>query len=378
MSIRKRKWNRRGIERTAWVVDYFDQAGKRRLKTFKTKKDADRWAVSARHEIQQGIHTPASASPTVEEAGARWIANCEAEGLEFGTVKQRREHLRLHIIPFVGREKLSGLTMPRVYQFDAELRANGRSVSMRRKVLTNLKTLLTYAQSQGLVAQNVARGVKIKADDRNTPGPLREGHDYPTKSELRLLIDKTPPKWRAFIVTAIFTGMRIGELRGLRWQDIDLDAGIIHVRQRADAWCRMGKPKSKAGNRDIPLAPMVLNTLRQWKLVCRKGDADLAFPNGTGNPENYSNIFTRCWAPLQTECFGQVKYPFHAIRHAAASLFIAHLGWTPKRVQTVMGHSSITMTYDHYGHLFEDRNSDQEAMKRLEAALTATTPRQAS
>ena len=62
------------------------------------------------------------------------------------------------------------------------------------------------------------------------------------------------------------------------------------------------------------------------------------------------------------------KYGLHALRHAAASLFIAHLGWTPKRVQTVMGHSSIQMTFDLYGHLFEDREGDREAMKRLEAA----------
>jgi integrase len=67
----------------------------------------------------------------------------------------------------------------------------------------------------------------------------------------------------------------------------------------------------------------------------------------------------------------KAKYGIHALRHAAASLFIAHLGWTPKRLQTVMGHSSIQMTFDLYGHLFEDREGDQEAMKKLEAAIVA-------
>ena len=67
----------------------------------------------------------------------------------------------------------------------------------------------------------------------------------------------------------------------------------------------------------------------------------------------------------------EAKYGLHSLRHAAASLFIAHLGWTPKRVQTVMGHSSIKMTFDLYGHLFEDREGDQEAMKKLEAAIVA-------
>lgn len=75
-------------------------------------------------------------------------------------------------------------------------------------------------------------------------------------------------RWRPFLVTALFTGMRASELRGLNWSNVDLDKGIIHVRQRADAWGTIGKPKSKAGNRDIPLVPMVINTLREWRAIC--------------------------------------------------------------------------------------------------------------
>ena len=88
-SIRKRLWKTKGVEKTAWVVDYADQAGKRRLKTFSTKKEADAWAVQARHEVSQGTHTPASVSVTVAEAFDRWIERCDAEGLEHGTIVQR-------------------------------------------------------------------------------------------------------------------------------------------------------------------------------------------------------------------------------------------------------------------------------------------------
>jgi integrase len=367
-SIRKRTWTSRGIERSAWIVDYFDQGGNRRLKTFTTKKEADAWAVTALHEVSQGTHTPASTSVTVAEATERWIAHCEAEGLEFSTIKQRRQHLNLHIAPFIGREKLASLTTPRIIQFTIDLRAAGRSLAMRRKVLVNIKTILTFCQGQGLVAQNVARGVKIKADDRRA-GPLREGRDFPSKAEIRQIIDNVPDRWRAFVLTALFAGLRASELRGLRWQDVDLDEGLIHVRQRADAWGRIGPPKSAAGSRDIPLVPMVVNALRQWQSTCPPGQFGLAFPNGAGNIE-------RVWNPLQVKCGivtdgGKARYGFHALRHAAASLFIAHLGWTPKRVQSVLGHSSITMTYDRYGHLFEDRDGDKEAMKKLEAAIVA-------
>jgi integrase len=150
---------------------------------------------------------------------------------------------------------------------------------MRRKVLTSLKSALKFAQGRGLVAQNVAAAVRIKTDTREaSQGPLRAGVDFPSMAELKLLMDNTANHWRPFLITAIFTGMRVSELRGLPWSDVDLKAGVIHVRQRADAWGTIGPTKSKAGKRDIPLAPIVLNTLRQWKLECPKGELDLVFP----------------------------------------------------------------------------------------------------
>lgn len=271
-----------------------------------------------------------------------------------------------------------------MHDFDRKLRDAGRSIAMRRKVLTNLKTMIGFCQSQGLVAQNVARGVTIKNDQRGDAGPIREGVDFPNRAELRTILEKSTGRGRPLLITAIFTGMRASELRGLPWSNVDLDGGMIHVRQRADAWGRIGKPKSKAGKRDIPLPPMVVNALRQWKSDCPAGS--LVFPNGAGNVESHQNILNRIWYPLQVangmavdtgktddggEPIVEARYGFHTLRHVAASLFIAHLQWTPKRVQTVMGHASITQTYDLYGHLFEDRESDLEAMKKLEAAVVA-------
>jgi integrase len=374
-SIRRRTWTARGVEQSAWVLDYVDQNNKRHVKTFPSKKAAEAWKVNALHEVSQGTHTPASASVTLAEAFELWIEHCEAENLEHSTIKQRRQHLNLHLRPFIGGMRLAELTVPALHQFDTQLRKAGRSLAMRRKVLTNIKTALAYAQSQGLVAQNVARGIRLKGESQRHNDKLTEGVDFPTKAEIRLLIDKAPPRWRALIITAIFTGMRASELRGLRWSDIDLDKGIIHVRQRADAWRILGSPKSAAGARDIPLTPMTINALRQWRLVCPKGELDLAFPNGVGRVESHSNILKRVWLPLQVACAitenGRARYSFHALRHAAASLFIQHLNWSPKRVQSVIGHASITMTFNTYGHLFSDHEGDREAMKKLEAAIVA-------
>ena len=124
------------------------------------------------------------------------------------------------------------------------------------------------------------------------------------------------------------------------------------------------------GKRDVPIPPIVINTLKAWQPVCPAGALGLVFPNGAGNVERHSNIGHRFWKPLQRTCGLAGQYKFHALRHAAASLFIG-LGWPPKRVQTVLGHASITMTFDRYGHLFADPEGDKEAMKRLEAAISA-------
>ena len=367
MSIRKRSWVSKGENRAAWVVDYVDQHGKRRLKTFELKKDAETWATTALHEVATGVHA-ADSKTSVTEAFELWLKHCADEGLERSTIEQRRRHLKLHIAPFIGRVKLSELTTSRVYSFLDTLRDAGRSVAMRRKALTSLSTALNFAKRRGKVAQNVALGVKVKSDARHTAtGPIKAGRDFPTKQELKLLIDNAPERWRAFIVVAVFTGMRASELRGLRWADVDLDGATIHVSQRADTWGKMGPPKSAAGARAIPLTPMVVNALKQWKLG--NGGYELVFANRRGRVNPHTNFLRQVWKPLQQAC-RVGHFEFHSLRHAAASLFI-ELGWAPKRIQAVMGHSSISMTFDRYGHLFPAGDVAAD-MKRLEAAIVAS------
>ena len=208
MSIRKRTWKSGGNEQTAWVVDYVDQHGKRRLKTFQLKKDAEAWAVNARHEVSQGTHAPNS-KITVAETMELWIRHCVDERLERSTIEQRKQHLRIHVAPYIGREKLATLTTPRLNAFLDQLRDAARSTAMRRHILTSVRTALAFAKGRGLVAQNVASGIRVKSDERHkATGPLKAGRDFPSKTELRILIDRAPERWRPFIVTAIFTGMR--------------------------------------------------------------------------------------------------------------------------------------------------------------------------
>lgn len=130
------------------------------------------------------------------------------------------------------------------------------------------------------------------------------------------------------------------------------------------------------------MAPIVIETLMAWQPVCPKGDPNLVFPNGKGNIENHSNIHSRVLVPLLIENgiidgTGNPKFSFHALRHAAASLFIEQ-NWPPKKIQALLGHSSVNMTMDVYGHLFESPEEDAELFAKMEETLLATGARWAA
>src|SRR5262245_12637931 len=165
MSVRKRKWKTsKGEECEAWVVNYTDQQGKRILKTFEKKKDADAFAASSRVEIIEGTHVADSASVTVSEAGDFWVKSAETSDppLERTTVEQYKQHLRLHIVPFIGRTKLSRLTTPSVRAFADKLREEGRSGAMVKYVLRSLGCLLADAQERGLIVRNPVREMRVR------------------------------------------------------------------------------------------------------------------------------------------------------------------------------------------------------------------------
>jgi integrase len=206
---------------------------------------------------------------------------------------------------------------------------------------------------------------------------LEIGRDIPTRDEVRRIVDAASPgRGRALLMTAALTGMRASELRGFRWSDVDFGKQLIHVRQRADRYHKIGNPKSSAGTRDIPIEDMVVNTLRKWKLQCPKGTENLVFPTGVGTVESLPNIWARIFEPAQIAAGvvikGKAKYGMHALRHFYASWCINQkkdggLELPPKTVQTRLGHSSIVMTFDRYGHLFPTRDDGKEMAAAVRA-----------
>jgi integrase len=376
MSVRKRQWTTsKGEAKEAWIVDYADGKGTRRLKTFERKKEADAWAAQTHTEVRAGVHVADSASITVQDAGDLWVARAKSDGLERATLQVYGQHLAFHIYPLIGNVKLSQLTTPKVRAFEDSLR-EGRSTTMVRRVLRTLGAIIADAQERGLVAHNVVKELKSrrrKKGEGRDKGKKKIGIDIPTPDEIKLILAHAKPRWRPLLVTAVFTGLRASELRGLRWSDINLDASEVHVHQRADRFNTIGRPKSASSERTVPFGKFVANTLREWKLACPKSELDLVFPTATGKIERLTNIVDRGLKPTEiaagiVTADGKAKYPgMHVFRHFYASWCIDR-NLPPKVIQTRLGHASITMTFDVYGHLFpegDDTGLDAAELKLL-------------
>jgi integrase len=384
-TVKKRRWiTGRGEQREAWRVRYVDQHGETRTRQFDLKRDADAFRVKAEGEVVAGIHTADSASVTVSEACDIWIAAAENNGRERGTIKSYREIADLHIKPLLGKEKLSRLAAPKVVTF-ADAMISTRSIAMASKAVRALSMILGEAQRRGLVAQNVAHGVTVSRSKRDKKRVV-----IPPREHLRALLDAADrmdnidPRAAVLIRVAMFAGLRSSELRGFIWPDVDLAAAHLTVSQRADRWNDIGAPKSDAGHRTIPVGPTMIGILKRWKLRCPPSATRLMFPNGKGKPMSQHSTITLFLA-VQIEAglaldTGKVdakgntiwkpRYGLHCLRHAAASAWIRQ-GIDLKRLQVWIGHATIQLTIDLYGHLITDAQGDAALAGGAETALLA-------
>ena len=226
-----------------------------------------------------------------------------------------------------------------------------------------------------------ARGVERKAE-RRQKGKLKVGVDIPTREEIKAIVEAAKGRWRPILLTAIFTGLRASELRGLRWADVDLDKRELHVRQRADRYSAIGKPKS-----EVRRADRSLNADRRQhaagveaRLPEERGGARLSIDRRPGRASQEHRRARACPHAYrggvaieekgpEGETVKRAKYTgLHALRHFYASWCINRrvdggLELPAKVVQERLGHSSIMMTMDVYGHLFP-RGDDSPSWRR--------------
>ena len=382
MSIRNRTWTSpAGETKSAWEVSYRAADGKRVRKLFDRKKDADVFHATARVAVQNGTHTPDGQSITVAAAAQQWLAECDSAGLERVTSVLYAQQVRSHIDPHLGGVKLSQLTAPAVSAWENALRAKGCSPKLIRRVRINLGQIVGEAQRRGQVAQNVVRSTgKAKVSRRQeAQRQLVVGVDIPSPAEIRQLLPQLQGRIRPLILTAAFAGLRWSELRGLTWANVDLGGATLKVTQRMDRYGDLGQTKSAAGNRSIPLLGLVVTALKELRLASAPGQ-ELVFVNSRGNARHRITVCAEFTAAQVAagivDADGNAKYSgLHALRHFFASWCINRKvdggrELPLKVVQGLMGHSTISVTADVYGHLFP-RGNDQAELVAAETAFLA-------
>ncbi len=262
-----------------------------------------------------------------------------------------------------------------------------RSHAMASKAVRHLSMILAEAMRRGLVAQNVARAVKVKRP-RGEHQKLAKRAEIPPAEHRKAMIEAADrlsnedPRLPVLLRVIMLGGLRASEARGFAWPSADLKAPSLSVAQRADRWNEIGPPKSNAGHRCVPIGPSLATTLKAWKLRCPPSKLNLVFPNSRGgviNQKSFIGLLVKVqvaaalaldtgrkdrkgrtiWAP---------RYDWHHLRHVAASNWLND-GIDLKRLQVWIGHENIQLTIDVYGHLIIDAKKDAALAAGAEAAL---------
>ncbi|MGL4963151.1 MAG: tyrosine-type recombinase/integrase [Inquilinus sp.] len=423
-AINKRSWTTRaGQDRSGYEVEWKDASGRRRRKAFsgsKAKKRAEAHKTRVEAIAQGLIAAPAEpaggdAAPvvvTVRVAADEWITDVKARGREVSTIDKYEDHRDLHILPteIVRRDMpgtwrfgdipLAELTSPDCEALKKALLAKLTSRNAA-KVMTSVRMLLSQAVRDGLCPVNVGRETRVEIVDRG------EGDvEIPPKDEIKALLSESstelpaPPTFtEVWVHVGVFAGLRPSELRGLAIEDLVLtgtDTGI-QVRRRADEYGILGAVKTKQSRRFIRIGKGSVALLRRWLLAvprssglpdpARKGEKiHLLLPTSIGTVQSLANVYNRVWAPLcqaagltlpaerenpetgETIIRQVPRYSLNCLRHIHASLLIDQ-DMTPKQVQMRMGHSSIKVTYDIYGKLFDKHDGDHQISATLEREL---------
>ena len=341
---------------------YSKRDGKKIRKTFPTMAAAAAWRDDARTAVRRNT-LRAPVPITVAEAASAWL-----EGARAGVIRTRsgdiykpsairtyEQALRLRILPELGRVKLAEVTRNDLQDLADRLLASGMSPSGVGVTLLPVRAICKRAVARGAVAANPTVGLEMPA--------VRGGRDrIASPDECAKLLDALDEKDRPLWATAMYAGVRRGELMALRIEDIDLATGVIHVRRGWDVKAGEILPKSGKARR-VPI-PAILRDYLDEHLLRLEWSEGLVFGVSSVSPFSptpWRERANRVWKRAGLEPIG-----LHECRHTFASLMIA-AGVNAKALSTYMGHATISITLDRYGHLMP--GNEDEAATLLDAYL---------
>lgn len=337
--------------------------GSRIRKNFATLEAAKLWRQDAQVDLRRGV-IEAAKPLTVAQAAEHWVTGARA-----GTIRNRsgdiykpsalrgyEQALRDYILPALGNLRLNELRRGEVQRLADQLVEDGHGASTVRNAFLPLRAICRRALKRGEISVNPTIGLELPA--------VRGKRDrIADPTEAAQLIAALPADDRPIWATAMYAGLRLGELQALRWSDVDLDRGVIRVERSWDRSEGVVEPKSQAGVRTVPIATALRDHLESHAQTSEA----LAFGRSRDVPFSASGVVVRAHRLWRAAGLGIITP--HQCRHTFASLMIA-AGVNIKALQVFMGHASITVTLDRYGHLMP--GSESEAAALMDAYLAAS------
>ena len=332
-------------------------------RTFGALEEAKLW----REETIEALADPTALAPGqafFDLAASNWLAAAKA-----GTVRTRsgtpfkpaalrsyEDSIRRFLAPRLGRTRLADITRTDIQDVIDWMVAQGYAPSTVRNAVLPLRSILRRAVDREEIETNPTERLDLPIDRR------KKDRVAPPE-EVDALLDVLPDQLRLIWALALYTGLRRGELQALGWKSVDLEQGTIEVERSWDRVAGFIDPKSRAGFRRVPLPGTLRPMLVRQRLRQGAGEAGLVLGDGQVpfDPSNAIRRAKRIWAK---EGLGHLGY--HECRHTYASLMIA-AGVNAKTLSIYMGHSSIVMTMDRYGHLFP--GNEKDSAEKLDAFL---------
>lgn len=335
--------------RPAYRAEVWSAAeGKRLRKTFPTLAAARAWRDDAKGEVRRG-HLRADPGRTLREAAEEWLAGARAgtiftrsgDPFKPRTLRGYEEALRLRVLPELGALPLREVSRAQLQRFARGLTGNPATI---RNTLLPVRAIYRWALAEGEVATNPTLGIEL-------PAVRGKRERAVNPSEASALIEHAPEADRALWATALYAGLRLGELQALRWRNLDFERGLIRVERSWDAREGEIEPKSRAGRRSVPMPGALREHLPE------PGDPDaLVFGRSGGRPFDGGSITKRARRAWEAAKLNPIT--LHEARHSYASMLIEGGHANAKALSTYLGHASIGITFDRYGHLMEGNEAE--------------------
>ncbi len=345
---------------------YSTRDGKKIYKTFPRESEAKSWRADAKRSLDHG-KLRAPNGRTLREAAEAWL-----DGVERGEIHNRSGHpfkpstlrgyrlaLTERILPEIGSRKLSAITTADLQALVDRWQTEGHAPSTVRNSIKPLQAIYRRARAREGLPINPTHDLELP-----TPNPT-EVEIVAPKVAARLLAT-LPAKDRAVWATALYAGLRYGELRALRWGAVDMSRGVIEIRESWDPKEGPIPPKTRKSRRTVPMPEILREQLAPQR--GNQGKGALVFGTGTAEPFQAERLY-RDAAHFWHRAGLRERLRLHQARHTYASFMIA-AGINAKALAAFMGHSSITVTFDLYGHLMP--GSEAEGAALLDAFLDGT------